>query len=542
MPFTRQLLLLQVGVILGLGILSLVAVTWMLRSSLSNQYEQRALGVARAVAADQGLGDLVRARDQPAVARAAAAQERATGALFVVVTDDQGVRLAHPNPDRIGEKVSTDPRDALSGHEVTDIERGTLGLSARGKVPLRDSAGGIVGEVSVGFPASEIDASLSGLLLVAIPCGLLAVALGAALSGRLARRLKRVTLGLEPAEFADLVREREAVLYGIGEGVLAVDPAGRVTMCNAEARRLLGQDISRGMALADVPLPDRLRAAFDGHENAVIAVTGDRVLVGKHRPVTLDGADLGGVLTIRDRTDLESLTDELAAVRSMTTALRAQRHEFANRMHTVLGLLQTGSVDDAVEYLDSASARSAATRMSDTPSVQSNTIRALMAAKTAQAAERGVTLELSEESWLPQRLVAPVEVVTVLGNLVDNALDAAASSTVRPARVVVDLLADGTTLVISVANSGDGIDADLAESFFVEGVSTRGAHRGLGLAICRQAARGLGGDVLLRAGGGGGEQTVFVATMPEVLSAEAEPVLGSAGAPDAGPGAEVEVP
>lgn len=522
MPFTRQLLLLQVGVILGLGIISLAAVTLLLRSTLSTQYEQRALGVARAVAADPGLGDLVRAKDQPGVERAAAAQERATGALFVVVTDVHGVRMAHPNPDEIGKVVSTDPREALSGNEVTDVQRGTLGLSARGKVPLRDSAGAIVGEVSVGFAASEIGAALRSLLLVAVPCGLLAVALGAALSGGLVRRLKRLTFGLEPAEVADLVREREAVLYGISEGVLAVDNRGVVTMCNAEAGRLLGQDIPSGTRLEDVPLPTRLRDAFDGQDDGVIAVSGARVLVGTHRAVRMDGADLGGVLTIRDRTDLEALTDELAAVRSMTTALRAQRHEFANRMHTVLGLLQTGSVDDAVDYLDSSADLTAATRISETTTVQSNTIRAFMAAKTAQAAERNVMLELSDESWVPQKLVAPVEVVTVLGNLVDNALDAAAGSTVRPARVVVDLLADDRELVVSVANTGDGIEPAQVESIFVEGVSTRGLHRGLGLAISRQTARGLGGDIEVTSHGGRGALTVFVARLPDVLATESD--------------------
>lgn len=520
MPFTRQLLLLQVSVILGLGILSLLAVTLLLRSTLSAQYEQRALGVARAVAADRDLGDLVREEDQPAVGRIAAAQQKATGALFVVVTDRSGVRFAHPNPDEIGKPVSTDPGEALAGHEVTSIERGTLGLSARGKVPLRDSGGSIVGEVSVGFAASEVNDSLRALLLIAVPAGFGAVALGAALSGGLARRLKRLTFGLEPDEVANLVREREAVLHGIGEGVLAVDADHRVTMVNAEARRLLG-DVREGVPLDDLVLPDRLRAVFDTDEERVIAVSGRRVLVGTHRAVRLDGADLGGVLTIRDRTDLESLTDELAAVRSMTTALRAQRHEFANRLHTLAGLLHNDAVVDAVDYLDAVLDGASSGRLTSPTTVHSNTIRSFMAAKSAQAAERGIVLDLADGSWLPHRLVAPVEVVTVLGNLVDNALDAAAASTHRPARVEVLLLADGDDLVMSVADTGDGIDPDRVESVFVEGVSSHGPHRGLGLAISRRTARDLGGDIEVTAHGQNGSETVLVARLPHVLDAEA---------------------
>jgi len=523
MPFTRQMMLLQVGVVLALGVVSLVAVALLLRTSLSRQYEQRALSVARAVAADRDLGDLVKAKDQPAVDRIAEAQRRRTGALFVVVTDDHGIRLAHPNPAEIGKRVSTNPHAALSGREVANIERGTLGLSARGKVPLRDSSGTIVGEVSVGFSAQEIDHSLDRLLLIAIPSGAVAVLIAALLFALFARRLKRATFGLEPEDVADLVREREAVLYGINEGVLALDHEGTVTMCNTEAQSLLDQEVLPGAKIADVALPERIRSAFeDPSDESVIAVAGHRVLVGHVRPVRLDGRDLGSVLTIKDRTDLEELTSELASVRTMTGALRAQRHEFANRMHTVMGLLQTSSVDDALDYLRSSTQFTTGDQVSRTDAVESATVRAFIAAKTAHAAERGVTLRLSEESWVPRKLVAPVEVITVLGNLVDNAIDAAGASTRRPATVEIDLVCDESALVVSVANTGEGIPADRLDAIFVDGVSSRGRGRGMGLPIARQTARDLGGDLRVTARGEDGGLTVFVATLPGVLAAGRE--------------------
>ncbi len=142
-----------------------------------------------------------------------------------------------------------------------------------------------------------------------------------------------------------------------------------------------------------------------------------------------------------------------------------------------------------------------------------------MSAKTSRAAELGVELTLSETSWVPQKLLAPVEVVTVLGNLVDNALDAASSSLVRPATVEVDLIADGRTLVVSVADSGDGVPPDRLDAIFVEGSSTRGPDRGLGLAIARQCARDLGGEVELTNPGRSGSPTVFVARLPGILAA-----------------------
>jgi two-component system, CitB family, sensor kinase len=518
MRFTRQLLLLQIAVVSALVLIGFGLVAWLLHGNLESQYKQRALAVARAVAADPGLGDQVRAGNQPAVQQTALGQSVATKALFVVVTDARGIRLAHPDTALIGKPVSTDPSEALSGKEVSVIQTGTLGASARGKVPLRDSTGAIVGEVSVGFGVGEIRTSLLHLLALAMPFAAGGLLLGVAGAALLTRMLKRRSFGLEPAELADLVREREAVLHGISDGVLAVDADRRVTMCNDEANRLLGTEVRSGMAVTDLALPPRVQAVLETDTaDDMVTVAGTRVLVVNHRPVTRDGTNLGSVLTVRDRTDLERLTSELDAVRSMTAALRAQRHEFANRMHTVIGLLQTNAHGDALDYLRSVTQFAGATEMSESPAVQSATIRAFMAAKTARAAELGVSLELSEHSWVPHHLIAPVEVITVLGNMVDNALDAAHDSTRRPATVVVDLLADGRELVISVANSGDGVTPDQTEAIFLDGISTRGPDRGLGLAIARQTARFLGGDLQITNPGLGATATVFVARLPDVL-------------------------
>ncbi|GAB3580272.1 ATP-binding protein [Calidifontibacter terrae] len=514
LPFTRQMMLLQVGVLLTLGLVSLVAVTLMLRSSLNHQYEQRALAVARSVAATPSLGDLVSAEKQSEVQQIALRDSNATGALFVVITDRNGIRLAHPTPAEIGKVVSTDPREALSGKEVASIEQGTLGFSARGKVPLRNSAGRIVGEVSVGFAATDINHALTALLTTAIPVGLVAIAVGALLTALLARRLKRGLFGLEPDAVADLLREHDAVLFGISEGVLAVDPQCQVTMANDEAKQLLGLPIERGTAITDLGLPARLERVFVERSDAQLtAVSGSRVLIARHRTVSQGNRSLGSVLTLRDQTDIEQLTSELASVRNMTGALRAQRHEFANRMHTILGLLQTGSPDDALDYLHGSVGPLVESTISP-DAVRSNTIRAFFGGKSAHAAERGVHLSLSQESYVPRKMVAPVEVVTVLGNLVDNAIDA----TPAGGEVVVDLLTDRSDLVISVANTGSGIQPDHVATIFTDGFSTKGDDRGMGLAIARQTARRLDGTLELVSPGDGDSMTVFVARLPGVLA------------------------
>jgi two-component system CitB family sensor kinase len=519
--FARQVLALQIAVVALVVGLGFVLVSWMLDRDLTDQYGKRALAVAWSVADDPEIGEAAAREDPDHVVPAQAERIRAdTGALFVVVTDRAGIRLSHPNPALIGKRVSTDPSEALGGQTVVTVQRGTLGVSARAKVPLRDRNGVIVGEVSVGFNVSDIHAERTRLLAGAAPFAGGALLLGVAGSVLLTRHLKRLTLGLEPHELAELVQERAAVLHGIGEGVLAVDAGGRVSVCNDEAARLLGVRPDVGTAVDTLDLPPRLRAALaEANADNIITIAGDRVLIAARREVRLDGRDLGVVLTLRDRTDLETLTHELDAVRALTDGLRAQRHEFSNRLHTIAGLLETGHHTEAVEYLHALSARPVTPVGAAAEAVHDPYLLAFVAAKTAVAQELGVRLELGEESWVPSRVVAPVEVTTVVGNLVDNALDAARLGGTRPAWVEVDLVADGHALHVSVADSGDGVPESLRDRVFTEGVSTSdGEGRGLGLALARQVAASLGGDVRLGDPGGDGHGAVFTARLPDVLS------------------------
>lgn len=525
--FARQVLALQIGVIVLVAGVGFALAAVLLDRNLVDQYGQRALGVARAVSADAELARAVSRNHQPVARDAAERARERTGALFIVVTDRRGIRLAHPDPEKIGGPVSTDPSRVLDGHEVVNVQRGTLGLSARGKVPLRDRDGAIVGEVSVGFDAEDIDTALLGLLSVAAACTGGALLVGVAGSAMLARLLKRRTLGLEPHELAELVRQREAVLFGIGEGVLAVDADKRVSVCNREARRLLDTDIEPGTAVDALDLPPGLRAVLDDNRRVdnLITVAGDRVLVVNHRFVRRGGADLGSVLTLRDRTDLETLSRELESVRGTTDALRAQRHEFTNRLHTLSGLLQTDHHQEAVEYLQALFTGSVAGLGPAADAVRDPYLVAFLSAKKASAQEKGVALELGETSWVDAAVVAPVEVTTVIGNLVDNASDAARRGSRRPARLEVDLLSEGTTLHLSVVDTGDGVPGDLRADVFIEGMSSSDREgRGLGLALSRQAARSLGGEVRLANPGGGdtGHGAVFVARLPGALESGAD--------------------
>ncbi len=513
---TTQALLLMVGVlvlVLGAGF---GCVAWLLSSELDNQYEQRALGIARSVAADPAFAEDVLRSEPTATGDAQLRAERVrhrTGALFVVVTDNRGIRFSHPSPQLIGQRVSSDPSQALAGREVVAVQTGTLGLSARGKVPLRDETGRIVGEVSVGIDARAVHERLVRLLRGAAVFGLVALAVGGAGAVVLARRLKRQTLGLEPAELSELVREHEAVLHGVQDGVVSIDAGGRVGMANGTARALLGRDLVSGAAAADV-LPPRLaelvRRRLETTEDLVLA--GERALAVTLRSVDRDGRDLGTVLTLRDRTHLEDLGRELDTVRALFDALRAQSHEYTNRLHTLAGLLQLGHVDEAQDYLQ---------ELSDDPVVDGGRLRdpylrGLLAAKAAAASERGVQLRLTEGSELGQALSAPLDAVTILGNLVDNAVRAAAAGPRRPAWVDVALALDGDTLHMAVSDSGEGVRPEAAEQVFEDGWTTAaddGRPHGLGLALARLAARRHGGEVRVVSVAGPDHGAVFAAEL-----------------------------
>lgn len=539
MRFTWQILLMQVAVVVLLLGVGFGLVAWLLRDELTDQFGQRALTVGRALAADPEVAEGAAVRRRGGDLQGKAERIRAaTGALVVVITDDRGIRLAHRSPDRIGKPVSTDPSEALAGREVVSVvEEGTLGRSVRSKVPIRAASGRVVGEVSVSFRVEDVTSRFTSLLGSTAVFAGGALLVGLAAAGLLTRRLRRLTLGLEPYELAELVSEREAVLYGIGEGVLAVDRNNRVSACNGEARRLLdlptGSDTETTLDPVGAPVdrigltPRLLAAVSTGDEvDNLVTVAGERVLVTNVRPVRRGERSLGVVVTLRDRTELESLTRELDVVRTLSDGLRAQRHETANRMHALSGLLQLGHHAQAVEYLQQLTDQPAdaedfdvADDADDADRIEDPYLRSLLASKSVVARESGVRLWTEAENRVAGMVRDPVLVTTVVGNLVDNAVAAAAGR--RPGTVEVSLAADNGDLFVSVADSGDGVPESLATRVFVEGVSTKDEPgHGLGLALARQAAVSTGGGLwLVEVGGPENGGACFAAELRGIFAA-----------------------
>ncbi|MEU8603864.1 sensor histidine kinase [Streptomyces parvulus] len=540
-----QVLLMQLAIAAGVAVLATGLFLAPLGDQLDDQAMRRALAIAQTTARPQVAKELRSTRpaaDGP-VQTEAERIRKATRAEYVVVMDRQGVRWSHTDPERIGEVVSTDPGQALAGRDVMEIDDGTLGRSARGKVPLRDADGDIVGAVSVGIAYDSVRARL----IHAVP-GLFAYAGGALAVGALAawlisRRVQRQTRDLAFSDIAGLLAEREAMLHGIREGVVALDRGGRVRLLNDEAQRLLGvgaEAVGRSPdeALGTGRTADVLAGRVTGTD--LLTVRGRRVLVANRMP-TDDG---GAVATLRDRTELEQLGRELDSTRGLIDALRAQDHEHANRMHTLLGLLELEMYDDAVEFVGEVVGDHRVTAEQITERIQDPLLAAMLVGKATVAAERGVALRVSDRTRLPDRLVDPRGLVTVVGNLVDNALDAAAGG--PHARVEVELRAEGRAVTLRVRDTGPGVAVEDRELVFTAGWSTKEppAHRqrGIGLSLVRRLAERQGGSATVDAAYGGGAE--FVVVLPEAL-AEAGPktdhtVTVTANAAGANPAAEEE--
>ncbi len=534
-----QVLLLQFAVVVfTLGIaFGLLAVVY--HNRLLDEYGQRSLAIARVLANapavradvaqyDEKLPTAAELADGPLQILANRVQA-GTGVLFVVITNDRGLRLSHPNADELGKPVSTDPSAALAGSEQVVEQIGTLGPSMRAKVPVRElDSDRVIGTVSVGMSTSSVYELLRDEQRLALMTGGPALLAGVVLSALLARRWRAQTLDLQPTEMTELVRNQEAVLHGIGEGVLATDSRGNTTFVNDEACRLLQIGPAAGHPADQIGLTPRVLEVLRSCDpTPTLANVGERVLVVSARPVSREGRELGTVLIVRDRTDIEALTRQLDAVQLMSTVLRAQRHEFANRLHLLNGLLHGGHAQEASHYLEELlGSGPLGSALPGIDAVRDTYLQALLAAKAAGVREAGVTLRIGPNTWAPGQLAFPVDVTTVLGNLLDNAIEAARIGRSASRLVDVELLQDGPTLHITVADSGDGVAPDLVDRIFVEGTSTKqGAElpggRGIGLSLSRQIARALGGDIRLASPGNPGAQLCgaeFIARLPGVMT------------------------
>lgn len=478
---TLQILVIAVIVLAGSGLALLDA-----RRDNDAAARQQVVAIATALADSPSTAAAIESGRATEVLQPVTEAVRAnTDIAFITIMSPEGTRFTHTDPNQIGGHYLGTIEPALRGETYTEVYTGTLGPSIRAIVPVRNGSGEIVGLVSAGITQQTLAQRWRSQwpTIAAVSVAALAVSLVGVWAIR--RRLLRQTRGLRPDELRVMYDHHDAILHSVSEGLIVLDRNG-VALANDEARRLL--------ALPPGPvnrsdLPEFLRTNNPGARDEV-HVTDDRVLVVNRSQVEKQDSE---VVTIRDRTELQGALGELSSLQVLTDSLRSQAHEAANKLHTVVTMVEMGRADEAVKFATNELELSQ--RLVDRLSadVGEPALVALLLGKAAQADERGIELSVTEDTHLPSNTdevpLSGQEMVTVLGNLIDNAMDACDRD---DPWVEVTVSQDDGTLLIRVADSGPGMDAATFQKAMQRGYSTKSGtddEHGLGLALVAQVVK-----------------------------------------------------
>ena len=494
---------------------------------------RRMTGVAAAVAANPLVLQAADTTNPSALLQPYALNVMAgSGADFVTIMAPDRTRWTHPRNEELGRPYIGSIDAALRGETFTEVTAGTLGPSVRTITPVKDAAGNVRALVAAGVTVRSVDVALSGRLPALLAIGLTLLVGGSLASSLLGRYLRRVTRGWGPEQLAQLFAYYESVLHSVREGLVLIDTRGRVVMYNDQAAELLGlespgsKDPTRPPSLAELPLDEGLQALFESGRSAKdeIVLTGSRILVvnqgpakGPESPGSRGKTPVyGTVATLRDRTEIEALGNQLETMRTLSDALRAQTHEHANRLHTMVSLLELGRTQEALDFATKDLELSQQLTDDMVSSVDEPVLGALVMGKVAEAHERGVQLDVTALGSASVAGIAVQDLVTILGNLLDNAMDAAADGP-PPRRVELTVESDEEGLDITVHDSGPGIDSAAAENIFRHGFSTNPAGpggRGIGLALVRQAVQRLRGTLTINGRRGAKFEVFLPAAVP----------------------------
>ncbi|MCZ8520816.1 MULTISPECIES: ATP-binding protein [Paenibacillus] len=530
LPKPRLRLLTQIVLLISFVVFASMALAgtlfaFMIDGAVTHYIGQNALNVARLTAMDERIVNAYGDADPSAVIQPVAERiRRETGASYVVVGSREGIRYSHTNPELIGREMQGgDNAPVLAGGSIISEAVGASGPSLRGKTPVLNERGEVIGIVSAGFLSGDIRTLVRGYerTIAGLSAGLLAVGmLGAYLT---ARRVKKLIFGLEPGEIAFMFKEKEATIEAIRDAIVAVNGQGTVVTMNRRARELLQvHGLAAGSRLTHLPLLQALREVAEsrrGYSDHRVFL--DSEVYALHaEPILNEERAEGAVFTFHTEIEIERLTDEFSKIRAFSDNMRAQNHEYLNTLNTISGLLALGHIDQAAEMISGEVSDRQDVIAFLVGSVRDPLVAACLLGKSNRAKELKVQLEIDPDSQLagvPEGLNSQ-SLVTVLGNLLDNAMEAAREHRGTAAHVRLSFTDLGHDLVFDIEDNGPGIPPGQEAAVFVSGYSTKpGGNRGLGLAIVKHALHAMHGQIYADRSELGGAR--FTVTVPKPVPA-----------------------
>lgn len=463
---------------------------------------EKAKTIAHIVANDSiVINGLVGKADNPAIQTYTNRILKNTGVQFIVVMDMDGIRKSHPDPQKIGRHfIGGDEGPALKGKEHVSLAEGTLGISMRVFVPIFSETGEQLGAVAVGISADNVKERVKEsrhIIYIGVGVGVLVGIIGAIL---LARHIKKSLFGLEPHRIAKILEERNTMLQSVKEGIIAVDKEARVTLINNEAKRLfkksgleenfIGKDVELYMPNSRIKEVLQTGEVQLNEEQNIYGIT----IVTNRVPLYVKGEIVGAIATFRDKTEIRKLAEELTGIRLYAEALRAQSHEFMNKMHVVLGLTHMKQYEELQRYISGMVSEHQYEIGGVMKRIKSPVFAGFLLGKLSYAREKNIKLIISEDSYMPEIDDESIthELITIVGNLIDNALEAVMNCEKKQVEIEIQ---HGDILTITVQDTGKGIQEKEIEELFTKGYSTKGDNRGYGLYLVKESIQRIKGEI-----------------------------------------------